>query len=110
MDSLWRGNERNYFRHGSMSQAKHILSNTIRHKMFFSCSRYSKSRIMFNTVSYEWTDCMNTCQNYNRAQATSFTNQAEIEELRTWALEVTQNPLTGTWYEAAMALRWMPYR
>ena len=70
-----------------------------------------KSRIKFNTYSLEWSKCMEMCPKYNRAQVPSFTDQAEMEELISWALETTTDPDTNLLYPDGFSKSfWVPFR
>ena len=70
-----------------------------------------KSRIKFNTYSLEWSKCMEMCPKYNRAQVPSFTDQTEMEELISWALETTTDPDTNLIYPDGFSQSfWVPFR
>ena len=57
------------------------------------CERPAMSRIMFNTHAPDWLQCMNQCPKYNRAKAPSFINKEEMEDLATWAINTTIDPI-----------------
>ena len=70
-----------------------------------------KSRIKFNTFALEWSKCMEMCPKYNRAQVPSFTDQTEMEELISWALETTTDPDTNLIYPDGFSQSfWVPFR
>ena len=69
------------------------------------------SRVQFNTIALEWSDCMATCPKYNRALVPSFTDQAEMEELIKWLFDTTTDPSTETFYPDAVSYSiWLPFR
>lgn len=65
---------------------------------------------MFNTLEKEWINCMQTCRKYNRAQGVSFTDKAGLDELITWSLETTIDPITQETLEYGGMSWWMPFR
>ena len=62
------------------------------------CHQAGMTRLMFNTPEPSWHHCMETCPKYNRAQATSFSDQQGLGDLITWASGVDP---TGPW--------WLPF-
>ena len=54
---------------------------------------------------------METCPKYNGALAPSFVDQEELEELITWAYNVSADPITNTLYEDSLGRAfWLPFR
>ena len=63
-------------------------------------------------MSIDAVQCLDTCQKYNRAQAPIFSDQEEMTEMVTWALNTTTDPLTNTLHEGVQysATFWLPIR
>ena len=66
---------------------------------------------MFNTIYTDAKYCFETCLNYNRAQASIFTDQVEMTELITLAKNITMDPVTNTHYKDVVSTSfWLPIR
>ena len=66
---------------------------------------------MFNTIYTDATRCLDTCLKCNRAQAPIFTDQEEMTELMTWAVNTTMDPVNNTNYkDIKSASFWLPIR
>ena len=74
--------------------------------------RPKMSRIMFNTHAADWSECMDKCLKYNRSMAPSFTTKEEMDELISWALNTTTDPISLVQYPDAVGrgFLWVPYR
>ena len=71
----------------------------------------TKSRVLFNSQSPQWSQCMDTCPKYSGAKAPSFTDRAQLDELIVWALNTTTDPASFTLYEDAIGRSfWIPFR
>ena len=70
------------------------------------------NRRMFNTHAADWSVCMDKCLKYNRSMAPSFTTKEEIDELMSWALNTTTDPISKVEYSDALGrgVFWVPYR
>ena len=66
---------------------------------------------MFNTIYTDATRCLDTCLKCNRAQAPIFTDQEEMTELMTWAVNTTTDPTTKIFYKDVVSQAfWLPIR
>ena len=54
--------------------------------------------MQFNTFAPDWQQCMDKCWRYNRAQAPSYSNQEELDELLSWGNDATIDPISGKDY------------
>ena len=73
--------------------------------------RAQMTRVLFNTLSNDWSQCMEKCRKYNRAQAPSFTDQTELEELITWAHDAVMDPVSEQQYpDVFSGYFWMSFR
>ena len=74
--------------------------------------RPKMTRIMFNTHAAAWSECMDKCLKYNRSMAPSFTTKEEMDELISWALNTTTDPISLVQYPDAVGrgFLWVPYR
>ena len=71
--------------------------------------RPSKSRVLFETISTDGIKCLDTCAKYNRAQAPTFSDQAEYDEMLAWAISTTTDPMTKLYYkDVVSATFWLP--
>ena len=54
---------------------------------------------------------MDKCWRYNRAQAPSYSNQEELEELLSWGQDATIDPISGKDYpDTYSGLFWMSFK
>ena len=73
--------------------------------------RSPMSRVKFNNLESEWSNCMATCPKYNRATVPYFTTKAELEGLVSWQFDTTTDPITKSLYpEAFSPTIWIPIR
>ena len=69
--------------------------------------RLKMNRIMFNTHAADWSECMEKCLKYNRSMAPSFSTKEEMDELISWTLKTTSDPMS---LFKSPYLIWLPYR
>ncbi len=63
---------------------------------------------MFEPSATDGVKCLDKCQHYNRARAPIFSDQAEFDELVTWAINTTTDPETKLYYkEGISATFWL---
>ena len=61
-----------------------------------------KERILFESHAADGIKCLDTCAKYNRAQAPIFSDQATFDELLSWAINTTSDPVTKQLYPGVM--------
>ena len=61
--------------------------------------RSDKARVLFETRATDGVKCLDKCQQYNRAQAPIFSDQANFDELVSWAINTTTDPVTKLYYK-----------
>ena len=68
---------------------------------WYHCADYrsDKARVLFETRATDGVKCLDKCQEYNRAQAPIFSDQAEFDELVSWAINTTTDPVTKLYYK-----------
>ena len=71
--------------------------------------RADKARVLFETIATDGIKCLDTCAKYNRAQAPTFSDQAEYDEMLAWAISTTTDPMTKLYYkDVVSATFWLP--
>ena len=65
----------------------------------YSFLRSEKARVLFETIASDGVQCLEKCQQYNRARAPVFSDQAEFDELVAWAINTTTDPETKLYYK-----------
>ena len=61
--------------------------------------RPDKARILFETPAEDGIKCLDTCLKYNRAQAPIFSDQAEFDELLSWTINTSMDPVTKIFFK-----------
>ena len=61
--------------------------------------RPDTARVLFETLYSDGIKCLDTCLKYNRAQAPIFSDQATFDELVSWAINTTVNPVTKAYFK-----------
>ena len=65
--------------------------------------RSDKARVLFETRATDGVKCLDKCQQYNRAQAPIFSDQANFDELVSWVINTTMDPVTKHQYSSTVS-------